>query len=170
MNRAFPFLLALLPLAACQHLAEELAGPGKEQPVAAKDSYLQTGGVRTELDLGKNHTLLLQDFTEARAAKVQLEARVKELETEIESVRASLRRAEEERDRERLTRSGAEAIVERQQRLLHERDSKILSLGIERARLQQEVLRLKIAALQTQIDAFGKAAVDPAAAPVGGEK
>jgi hypothetical protein len=154
----------LLPLAGCSLLEREFQDPPKQSPIEPKSAYLSQGGVSTELDLGPGTRTLLEDYVEQQKQKIELESKLTESNALVESLRASLRTAEEERDRERRTRTASEAEGERVAKLLRDRESKILNLQIERARLQQELLRQRIARLQGDLQQLE---APPAAAETG---
>lgn len=139
---------------------------GEEDPVAAEESYLETGGPRTELDLGRDQKLLLEEFVALRAKKAELEKRIEELETTNQNLRASLERAERERDEAHRQHAADAAELERLRQLLHEREARILTLALERAKLDQELLKLRIAAMERLLeDLEGVSATTEAAAP-----
>lgn len=163
MTRLLQLLLLALP--ACSLLPKQMTEPAKVQPVEPKNAYLNQGGVATELDLGPGTKTLLEDYVEQQRLKIELEAKLTEANALVESLRASLRTAEEERDRERRTRSSSEAEAERYGKLLRDRESKILSLQIERARLQQELLHQKIARLQSELDLLQRPVAPVSAEP-----
>jgi hypothetical protein len=149
-------------LASCSAMHDQMTQPAEEPPLQPEDSYLQRGGVSNQLDLGPDQRLLLDEFTALKAAKINLETRMSEIEAANESLRASLRQTEEERDKERRLRAGAEAEVERLSATLHEREAKLLNLSIEKAKLNQDNLLLRIASLQRQLDEIEASAAPPA--------
>jgi hypothetical protein len=162
-------VLSLALLGACSFLTEKLTTPEKEQPVATKESYLSSSGVRTELELGPDQKTLMADYVALQRAKLSLETRAEELESQLQSVRAQLVRAEELHLQEQRHHAAADAENDRLQKLLRDRETKILSLHVERNKLQQELLRMRIAALQSQIDEAERHAAQ-AAAPAGDGK
>ena len=162
---------ALALLGSCSFVTGKLTTPEKEPAVKAKDSYLPGGGVRTELELGRDQKLLMTEFVEMQNAKINLETRVEELDSQLENVRASLGRAEEDAAKERRLRAGAEENNDRMQKLVRDRETKILSLQLERNKLQQELLRTRVAVLQSQLeDAEKQAGEASAPAPRGDGK
>lgn len=139
---------------------------GEEDPVAAEESYLETGGPRSEVKLGRDQKLLLEDFVALRAEKARLEKRISELETSVENLRASLEHAERERDEAHRQHAADAAELERLRQLLHDREARILTLALERAKQDQEVLKLKIAGMERLLeDLEGVSASTGAAAP-----
>ena len=168
--RTVASLLLPMPLAllgGCSFLTEKLTTPEQEKPVQTRDSYLASAGVRTELELGPDQRTLMEDYVALQRAKTSLEVRAEELDAQLTSVRSSLARTEELYAQEQRHRAIADENNDRLQKQLRDRETKILSLHIERNKLQQELLRLRIATLQSQLDDAEKQALQ-AAAP-GGE-
>ena len=141
---------------------------GEEDPVAAEESYLATGGPQSRLDLGPDQKLLLEDFVALRKRKLELEKRIKELETANEGLRVSLERAERERDEASRQRAGEMAELERTRQILHDREARILTLALERTKLEQEVLKLRIAMMERLLEDLDRVQASAAAAPAGG--
>lgn len=159
-------LLALAPLPSCAFLKEQLTKPGAETPPPKEQQYLSKGSVANELDLGPDQKFLLDEFTQVKQQKIALETQVAEMRTTNEGLRASLKQAEEERDKMRRIGAGSEAETERLKKLVHEREAKILALSMEKARLQKEVLATKIASLEKQLeDAKAARAAEASAEP-----
>ena len=158
--------LAVL-LSSCSLLKRELTKPTAEAPLSREQQYLSKGSVSTELDLGPDQKLLLDEFTTLKSQKIALEGQVHELRVANEGLRASLKQAEEERDRTRRASAVADAESERVRKVLHEREAKILSLSMEKARLHQENLLLRIGDIEKQIEDVRAAQAAEAAAEPG---
>jgi hypothetical protein len=165
MRAALTMLCAAYMLGACSLLPQQSPEQGKVKPIEPQNAYLNQGGVATELDLGPGTKTLLEDYVDQQKLKIESEAKLAEANALIESLRASLRTAEEERDRERRSRSGSEAEAERCLKLLRDRESKILNLQIERARLQQELLHQRIARLQQDLETLQRPVAPPSEEP-----
>lgn len=167
--RAFTpgLLLLVATLSSCSFVKDQLTKPSSEKPPQKEQQYLSKGSVANELDLGPDQKFLLDEFTQVKQQKIALETQVSELRATNEGLRASLKQAEEERDKMRRIGAGTEAEGERLKKTLHEREAKILSLSMEKARLQKEMLALKIATLEKQIeDARSTRATEAAAEPI----
>ncbi len=170
MKRILIAGLFLLP--SCSFLQKKLTEVEKEPPVPKEQQYLAKGGVSNELDLGPDQKFLLDEFTQLKSQKVALESQVNELRVSGEGLRVQLKQAEDERDKERRLRAGADAEVERLRKTIHEREAKVLSLSMERARLNREILLRRSSSLERQIaatDAAANAAAAEASAPAGGK-
>ena len=167
MNASSMFLCALLVLPSCSFLKEHLTKPSSETPPQKEQQYLSKGSVANELDLGPDQKFLLDEFTQVKQQKIVLETQVSELRATNEGLRASLKQAEEERDKMRRMGAGSEAESERLKKTLHEREAKILAISMEKARLQKELLAMKIAALEKQLeDAKSSRASEASAEPI----
>lgn len=150
--------LLVLAATGCSALTTKLTTPPPETPVAARDGHLTThGGVSTDLARGPDQQSLYSAYVQLQDRNRRLETELQDMKAELQGVRASRDRAEEELDKERRLRTGSEADGERHQRLLREREARILSLSAEQLRAQQEILRLRIAAMQQQLDGFDAA-------------
>ncbi len=160
--------LAAVLLGSCSSTHEDLWVPD-EAPVDADESYLtDEEGFQQHLDLGAGSEPLLTRFQRVLNEKVRLEQREKELLTEIDALRSSLQREQEEKEAERRLRAGAEADMERLRRLKADRDLKVLHLQMQVADLQRTKIQLEIAGLERQIEAIDRRAAQPPAQPPAG--
>lgn len=152
-------------LGGCSLLSGTFNRPAAEKPVDSTETYLSVGdGPQSEVDLGPGQQTLMEHFIEERAAKLELEQRTKEVEASNQTLRAQLAQTEEDRNQARTHGAGAEAELERLRGLLRDHESKVLNLTLEKARLEQEVLKLRIASLQGQLERLGGTA-EAAATP-----
>ena len=153
MTRALPLLLGCSLLASCSLFSETFNRPVPEEPVDEGESYLSVGdGPQATVDLGPGQKTLMESFVAANTANAELRRRVEDLEAELAQTRSSLEQSQEEHRRAQTHGAGAEAELQRQRDLLADRETKILNLTLEKARLEQEVLKLRIASLQNQLD------------------
>jgi hypothetical protein len=151
-------------LGSCSLFSRAMAKPAPEKPVDNSETYLSIGdGPQSDVDLGPGQKTLMEEFVAVQTAKLALEQRVKELEATNETLRVKLAHTEEERDKERTLGSGTQAELERLRETLAMRESKILDLTLEKARIEQEMLKLRIASLQGQLEQMGVPASEPAA-------
>jgi hypothetical protein len=151
-------------LGACSLFSKAMARPAAEPPVDSSETYLSIGdGPQSEVDLGPGQKTLMEEFVAVQTAKLALEQRVKELEATNEALRATLAQTQEERDKERTHGAGTQAELERLRDTLQQRDSKILDLTLDKARIEQEMLKLRIASLQGQLEQMGAPPSEPAA-------
>jgi chromosome segregation ATPase len=152
-------------------LHEAATKPKAEPPVAKQDGYLAQKPDASEL--GPDERLLLAEYSDTHAAKLALETQLAETRATIDSLQAKLAQTEEVRDRERTARASAEAELSRLRSTLQDRETKILSLHIEKAKLTQDLLLLRIDAAERQADAASRATAElhgPALPPPGGQR
>lgn len=143
-------------LGSCSLFSSAFNRPAPESPVDSAETYLSVGdGPQSEVELGPGQQTLMEHFIQERAAKLELEQRTKELEASNQQMRAQLAQTEEDRNQARTHGAGAEAELERLRGLLRDHESKVLNLTLEKARLEQEVLKLRIASLQGQLERIG---------------
>lgn len=160
----------LLGAAGCSMLQDAVTKPAPEPPVGKREGYLaQAPGAG---DLGPDERLLLAEYSDTHAAKLALETQLAEARATIDSLRAQLTQTEEVRDRERTGRAAGEAELTRLRALLQDRETKILSLHIEKSKLTQDVLLARIEAAERQAEAASQAAseLEGAAPPAGGSR
>ena len=156
-------VLGCATLGGCSLFSGGFNRPAAEAPVDTTETYLSVGdGPQSEVELGPGQQTLMEHFIEERGAKVELEQRVKELEASNAQLRSTLAQTEEERNQARTLGAGAEAELERLRGQLRDHESKVLNLTLENARLEQQLLKLRIASLQGQLDRLGNEAEGPA--------
>lgn len=159
--RTLPLALAaLLVLPGCGVLTGWMTSPAAEPPVARDDGYLARDGVDDGLDLGPDQRLLLAEFSDSQAMRKKLETKVSELEATIADLRQQLGATVNERDREHGARVSAETEQERLRGQLRDRDAKLLALHLEKTRLTQDILLLKIDAAERKLQAVVEPGLD----------
>jgi len=146
---AVTVVCALSLLTSCSLFAPAPAG---DDPAAGKDtpSYLDAGPT-TKVDVSPGQTNLLQHLKQEKELTRELRAQVEKLTSNASSIRVRLSNTEAERDRERAGRIAAEALHKEAVAKLRDRESRILNAALERAKLQQELLMLKIAAAEQKL-------------------
>ena len=162
-------LIGCVLLSSCGVINDVLTTPAREDAPDGASHYLNSGP-NTQVELGADEKTLLQEFAELNQAKTQLETQLQEMRAESTQFRAQLGDTERERDRERNLRLGAEAEFERLAKQLRERDSKLLSMNIQLAKRDQEILRLRINSLQQQLRDANELSVEPANAASPGKE
>lgn len=164
---AFRIAPLCLLLAAC-HSVPLGYEPRPEDPLDGyKGSYAEAG-VSTEIDLGPKQEYLLSGYTSLKDDHARLERENKRLEQELLAARGGLATETTSLERERTLRIQAEAEVQALQQKRRELEARILSLGIEKAKLEQQAILAKIADLQRTMETMP--GTGPAAAPVGGRQ
>ena len=162
-------LAALLP-GGCSILSEGLApAPKSEIPREARDGYLKAGPV-TGVDHGPAQRSLLKEYVETKDRLKEMGDRLRKLQEKLKAAQAALAECRKERDQERAGRIGAEAERDKALRDLRDKEIQLLNLALEKTKVEQELVALKIRALE----GGGAAAPPPEAegqglgAPMGG--
>jgi hypothetical protein len=134
--RAFALLFLLLPIG-CSTATDLLYEPAATDPLDGYKGSLANGGVNTEMDWGPKQNLLLSQFKTL---------------AENQNLKAQLANDSSALQKERALRAQAEAETELLRQRRRELEARILSLSIEKAKLEQQNLLGKIEALQRQIE------------------
>lgn len=158
----FAFLLLAL-LAACKTPADLLYEPAPNDPLDGYKGSLAEAGTNNEMDWGPKQKLLLDEFTELKARERKLEDTVKELRAENQNLQAQLNGETGALQREKALRAQAEAETELLRQRRREYEARILSLSIEKAKLEQAALLTKIEALRSALEPSTTNATEAAA-------
>jgi hypothetical protein len=160
--------LALLAcLASCAGAHEMLFGPTNDDPMDGYKGSLSEAGVNTEMDWGPKQVGLLSEYKVLKEDHARLKQRLDQLQGEGQGTKAQLASASDDLDKERTLRNQAEAEAEMLRTRRRELEARVLSLSIEKAKLEQTALLTKIAEMQRAMDdASATAPADAPAAPV----
>jgi len=171
-NRSAFLVLGLLCLGvttSCGFIKDSLLTASKEPKLDERESYLEkAGGPQTSVDLGDGSEQLLSRFHTVLEEKKALEQDKKELQAEVDALRASLTTEQNKNEVEQKWRAGAEAEAERLRHIKTDRELKILHLQKQLADMQGTKLQLEIAGIERQIDQLNEQAAQPAAPPGSG--
>ena len=163
MPRILPFLLLV---AACK--TNPLAvGPRPDDPLDGYQGTLAQSGVNTEMDWGPKQEYLLSGYKELREDHESLKRQYEEQVQQNQSLKAAVANESEALQRERTLRAQAEAEVRSLQQKRRELEARILSVAIEKSKLEQSALLAKIAELQRSLEDLPPAEETPAAPPGG---
>jgi septal ring factor EnvC (AmiA/AmiB activator) len=169
MTRTFPLLLlllsCLLALPACRTATNLLYEPAADDPLDGYKGSLASAGINTEMDWGPKQSLLLSEFKTLKEAHVQLEKRVEELRAENQNLKSQLGNESGSLQREKALRAQSEAETELLRQRRRELEARILSLSLEKAKLEQQSLLAKIDALQQSLAQEETQPVEAAAPP-----
>lgn len=145
-----PFAILLL-LAACQTPADLLYQPAPDDP---NDGYnsLPQAGVNTVMDWGPDQGSLLKEFSNLKTREAELQRRYTELLAAHNHLQGQLANANQSVQKEQSLRQQAEALVGELQKQRRELEAKVLSLCIEKAKLEQSGLVAEIDRLQRSLD------------------
>jgi hypothetical protein len=154
--RAFAF--ALLPfLCGCRAAENLIYKPKPDDPQDGYQGSLAVAGVNTEMDWGPHQSLLLSEFKTLKEEQARTQKRLDQVLAENQNLNAQLSTGSESLNREQSLRRQAEAETKALQQKLLEREAKILSLSIEKAKLEQMNLLAKISEMQASLKAAAPA-------------
>ncbi len=169
LGRLLPLSLSLCVLfTACKStpLGYE---PKPEDPLDGYKGTLQEAGANTEVDWGPKQEYLLSGYTTLRDQHDKLQKEFKAMQEENANLKLRLTGEGDTLARERTLRAQAEAEVVSLQGKRRELEARLLSVGIEKAKLEQAALLAKIADLQRALEP-APAPTDMPAAPPGGRQ
>ena len=165
--RSFVVLLLLLTLGGCRAAANLLYEPRADDPLDGYKGSLAEAGINTEMDWGPQQSLLLSEFKTLKESYVQIERRLEDLLAENQNLKSQLSGESGHLQKEKALRAQAEAETELLRQRKREYEARILSLSIEKAKLEQSSLLAKIDALSASLEQSQGSAVDAAAPPRG---
>lgn len=167
-RRSFVLGLALLSLAllgSCRSAANLLMEPAPTDPLDGYKGVLADAGIKTEMDWGPKQGLLLSQFTTLTEAHEKLKQRCDELSTQNHNLLEQLGSEGTALQKEKALRAQAEAETELLRQRRRELEARILSLSIEKAKLEQANLHSKIQALSASLETLNTAPLEAAAPP-----
>lgn len=142
-----------------------LMDPIATDPLDGYKGNLAEAGVNTEMDWGPKQNLLLSEFKTLREAYSQLEKRLEQLVGENKNLNTRLANEGSSLQREKALRAQAETETEMLRGRRRELEARILSLSLEKAKLEQTTLMAKIEALRSTLDQSTAAPAEAAATP-----
>ncbi|MBM4063231.1 MAG: hypothetical protein FJ265_19360 [Planctomycetes bacterium] len=146
-----PFLFALLLLAACQSATDLLYEPKPQDRLDGYEGSLAEAGINTEMDWGPKQNLLLSQYKTLKEEQARLQKRLDEALAENQNLKTQLNGANEVAQREKTQRVQSEAQLELRQQKQRELEATVLSLRIEKAKLEQQNLLSRIDALEQSL-------------------
>jgi chromosome segregation ATPase len=161
----FLLLLVLLTLGGCRAAANLLYEPRADDPLDGYQGSLAEAGINTEMDWGPKQNLLLSEFKTLKESHVQLERRLEDLRAENQNLKSQLSGETGSLQKERAMRAQAEAETELLRQRRRELEARILSLSIEKAKLEQSSLLAKIDALSATLEQTQTGTTEAAAPP-----
>lgn len=139
-----------------------------EDPLDGYKGTYAEAGVNTEVALGPKQEYLLSGYKTLQDDNARLARENQSLQQKVRELEGNFGRESETLQRERALRTQAEAEVAALQQKRRELEARILSLGIEKAKLEQATILAKIAELQRTLETVP--GNGPAAAPSGGHQ
>lgn len=165
MKWRYLIAVPLLTFASCETAANLVLGP---EPTDALDGYegsLAQAGINTEMDWGPKQSLLLSKYRTLSEQHNQLKKDNEELNATNQNLQSQLNGEQSALTQEKGKRAQSEAETDRLRQTNRNHEAKILSLSIEKAKLEQESLRRQIAALEETITAAGSNPTEATATP-----
>jgi len=141
--------------------------PRPDDPLDGYAGGLTQAGVNTEIDWGPKQTLLLSGYQALKEQEVKLRRDLEASHAENRNLQARLNQEGDALQHERTLRVQAEAEVQNLRNRRRDLEARILSLGIEKAKLEQAALLGKIANLQRTLEDISPSSGVPAAPPGG---
>lgn len=158
-----PFVL--MPIAGCRSASDLLYEPAATDPLDGYKGSLAEAGINTEMDWGPKQTLLLSEFKALKEAHTQLLRRADQLVAENQNLKTQLGTEGTSLQKEKALRAQAEAETETLRQRRRELEARILSLSIEKAKLEQAGLQARIETLRNTLEQAAPTPAEAAAPP-----
>jgi septal ring factor EnvC (AmiA/AmiB activator) len=158
-------VLAGLLLGGCRSASDLLFEPKATDPLDGYEGSLAQAGISTELDWGPKQSLLLSEFKALKETHVRLEKRLEEVLAENQNLKNQLANEGSSLQQEKALRAQAEAETELLRQRRRELEARILSLSIEKAKLEQLNLLAKIDSLRRSLAPNEPSTAEAAAPP-----
>ncbi|HEX5053675.1 MAG TPA: hypothetical protein VFZ65_17985 [Planctomycetota bacterium] len=159
--------LLLMALCSCKSAAELLYEPKATDPLDGYEGSLAQAGINTSMDWGPKQNLLLSEYKSLKESHARLEKRLDQLLAENQNLKTQLGSETSSLQQERTQRAQSEAETELLRQRRRELEARILSLSIEKAKLEQQNLLSKIDALNQSLQPPANQPVEAAAPPPG---
>jgi len=160
-------LLAALTCAACSTADDLLYEPKPDDPNDGYKGVLAEAGVNTVMNWGPKQELLLADFKTLQEQHKRLQDQLEKVRGENQHLKTQVDDAAASLKKEQALRAQAEGESDNLKQKRREYEARILGLGIEKAKLEQAVLRARIDALQRTMESITPVPVEAAAPPAG---
>lgn len=167
--RRLTALCAFVLLGACQSASELIFEPAANDPLDGYEGSLGQAGINTEMDWGPKQNLLLSEYKTLKETHVRLEKRLEQVLAENQNLKNQLANEGSSLQAEKGLRAQAEAEAELLRQRRRELEARILSLSIEKAKLEQLTLLAKIDGLRRTLEP-GETGTAEAAAPLPGNR
>ena len=141
------FWAVLLFPAGCGVLSDGLKpAPKAEVPPGSREGYLKAGPV-TGVEHGPAQRSLLKEYVDTKARLKELADKIGKLQEKLKVTEAALEECRKEKAQEKAGRIAAEAEREKALQELRDKDIQLLNLALEKTKVEQELVNLKIQAL-----------------------
>ncbi|MBX3462709.1 MAG: hypothetical protein KF830_06035 [Planctomycetes bacterium] len=162
-------LALALATGGCQSAAELIFEPKATDPLDGYAGSLAQAGINTELDWGPKQSLLLSEYKTLKETHARLQKRLDEVLAENQNLKHQVANEGSALQQEKGLRAQAEAETELLRQRRRELEARVLSLSIEKAKLEQLNLLAKIDGLRRSLEP-GEAGTAEAAAPLPGNR
>ncbi|MGK0154035.1 MAG: hypothetical protein ACI9SE_000986 [Neolewinella sp.] len=165
MKWRYLIAVPLLTFASCETATNLVLGPEPTDPLDGYEGSLAQAGINTDMDWGPKQSLLLSKYKTLLEQQNQLKRDNEELNATNQNLQSQLNGEQSALSLEKGMRAQSEAETERLRQTNRNHEAKILSLSIEKAKLEQESLRRQIATLEETITAAGSNTAEATATP-----
>jgi len=165
MKWRYLIAVPLLTFASCETASNLILGPEPTDPLDGYAGSLAQAGINTDMDWGPQQSGLLTQYKTLIEQHSQLKKQHEEVLATNQNLQSQLNGEQSSLSTERGLRLQAEAETERLRQTNRNHEAKILSLSIEKAKLEQDSLRRQIAALEETISATAASTAEAAAQP-----
>jgi len=165
MKWRYLIVVPLLTFASCETASNLILGPEPTDPLDGYEGSLAQAGINTDMDWGPKQSGLLSQYKTLFEQNSQLKKEHEEVLATNQNLQSQLSGEQSSLSTERGLRLQAEAETERLRQTNRNHEAKILSLSIEKAKLEQDSLRRQIAALEETISATAAGTAEAAALP-----
>jgi hypothetical protein len=141
------FAALVAPTAGCETANELLFEPPITDPNDGLEGNLAQAGMSTEMDWGEGQGTLLSEYQKLNQSYARLQKQSEELRAQNQNLLSQLTSVQAELEDEKGLRTQAESQLAMKSQDVRQREAKILTLSIEKAKLEQERLQHKINAL-----------------------
>jgi hypothetical protein len=161
------WLLACLLFGSCQSASDLIFEPKATDPLDGYEGSLAQAGINTEMDWGPKQNLLLSEFKTLKETHARLDKRLEQVLAENQNLKNQLSNEGSSLTQERALRAQAEAETELLRQRRRELEARILSLSIEKAKLEQLNLLAKVDGLRRSLEPAATGAAEASAPPPG---
>ncbi|MDA7494601.1 hypothetical protein N8467_00885 [bacterium] len=146
-------VIPLLALMSCETASNLVFEPEPSDPLDGYEGSLAQAGINTDMDWGPKQSLLLDKYKTLLETHSQLKKDHEESLRINQNLQSQLHSEQAALTQEKSSRAQSEAETERLRQRNRDHEAKILSLSIEKAKLEQTQLRALIADLQETVNA-----------------
>jgi len=158
-------VLPLLALVSCETATNLVFEPEPTDPLDGYEGSLAQAGINTDMDWGPKQSLLLSKYKTLLETHARLKKDHEETLAINQNLQTQLRGEQSSLATEKSRLAQAEAETERLRQRNRDHEAKILSLSIEKAKLEQAQLRTLIADLQNTVETQGSTPTEATARP-----